>query len=188
MIRVVIRGRKCSDEPSYVRIGGRAIIKKDGSYLFSYLTARNEYLFPGGGVEEGESITDGTEREVEEECGLRVSVQEPFLVIDEYYFDKNWRNSYSIAEVTGAVEAHHDRKEDELGLVPVWVPECDLPSVFSASMNADDIPDAPESTLYAVYASHYRESIAYALSKGFQLPALPPQLASMIASVEVSVL
>ena len=44
MIRVVIRGRKCSDEPSYVRIGGRAIIKKDGSYLFSYLTARNEYL------------------------------------------------------------------------------------------------------------------------------------------------
>ena len=67
MINVVIRSREYDDAPASERIGARVIIRKGDMYLFSYLGKREQYLFPGGGIEDGESPMQGADRECMEE-------------------------------------------------------------------------------------------------------------------------
>lgn len=50
----------------------RAIIEKDGKFAMVYNGKYNYYMFPGGGIEEGESHEQALIREVKEETGLNV--------------------------------------------------------------------------------------------------------------------
>lgn len=43
------------------------------------------YTFPGGGLEDGESLEEGTKREIEEEFGVKVEIVEKLY---ENYFEK----------------------------------------------------------------------------------------------------
>ena len=63
MIRLEIIGKDIDIPFKTTRIGARALIERDGKYLFSYLSKRNQYLTPGGGIDEGESILDAVKRE-----------------------------------------------------------------------------------------------------------------------------
>lgn len=53
----------------------------------------NYYVFPGGGLEEGETLEEGTMREIKEEFGIEVKVKEKIYELDngeinkkEYFF------------------------------------------------------------------------------------------------------
>ena len=187
MIRLEIVGKERDIPFKSERCGARALIERDGKYLFSYLSKRNQYLTPGGGIDAGESILDAVKRECREECGIVVEPEEPFLVVDEYYFEKHWVNYYSICSIKGTCDDDFDRKEVELGLIPTWVEEENLPDIVSLEMSWNDILSGPKSSIYAVRNSHYREYCVYCLSKGLDIPPIPDNIINFIESIKVEV-
>lgn len=67
------------------RIAARGIILKDNQILLMYTSRYNDYSLPGGGVDAGESISQGLIRELEEETGARnIQVEEGMGVYEEY--------------------------------------------------------------------------------------------------------
>lgn len=82
------------------RVRVAAIIPMQDGYAFMYrknVTKRkdiqNYYTFPGGGLEEGETLEEGVKREVEEEFGIKVEIEELLFETfsekfqqKEYYF------------------------------------------------------------------------------------------------------
>ena len=67
------------------------ILNSNNELLLGY--SYNTYQFPGGHLEEGESLLDGLKRELKEETGIifDVSNLEPFQEIR--YYSKNYRNT-----------------------------------------------------------------------------------------------
>ncbi len=60
------------DWPHSIRPSVRAIIVRDGKLALVHNGKFDYYMFPGGGIEEGESHTEALIREVKEESGLVV--------------------------------------------------------------------------------------------------------------------
>ncbi len=62
-----------------VRKAVRAIVLKGESILLLYTKRYNDYSFPGGGLDEGESLTTGLIRELKEETGAKgISVNKTY--------------------------------------------------------------------------------------------------------------
>jgi ADP-ribose pyrophosphatase YjhB (NUDIX family) len=68
-----------------VRVAG--ILVDDGRILMESMADRELWGVPGGGLEEGESLTAGCEREYREELGLTVAVGRLALVTDHFFVD-----------------------------------------------------------------------------------------------------
>ena len=185
MIRLEIIGKERDIPFTTERRSARALIEKDGKYLFSYLSKRNQYLTPGGGIEESESVRDAVIRECREECGLIVEPEEPFLVIDEYYFEKHWVDYYSRCSIKGYCNNDFDKGEVFLGLVPTWVDEDKLEDIVDAEINWEYVISRPNSSISVIRNSHYREYCVYCLSKGLDLPPMPENLKEYIESIKV---
>ncbi|QER40852.1 (deoxy)nucleoside triphosphate pyrophosphohydrolase [Acinetobacter suaedae] len=72
-----------------------AVIQKDGLYLcaqrkenkYSYLSMK--YEFPGGKIEEGETLQDAVVREIYEELGVKIVVQKKIKKVKHCYPDFN---------------------------------------------------------------------------------------------------
>lgn len=75
-----------------VAVGG-AVFNSKEELLFVRRIANDEFMpgvweIPGGGTEYGEKPEEGLEREILEECGIKVSVGRPVAVSD-YYIERN---------------------------------------------------------------------------------------------------
>lgn len=80
------------------------------------------YVFPGGGIEEGEHPKTGAEREAFEELGVKVNVTECFAKLEfngtQYFF---------LAEIiegvfgTGQGEEYTDENRDRGTYLPIWI-------------------------------------------------------------------
>jgi ADP-ribose pyrophosphatase len=79
----------------------RGIILRDSFILMSYETLTDQWMIPGGGLEEGEDERACCAGEVAEEPGLLVEPSACALEIDEYYQNRKWVNRYFFCEVTG---------------------------------------------------------------------------------------
>ena len=80
-----------------------------------------KWEFPGGKVETDETVEQALIREIEEELGLYVTKQEPFLIVEHDYADKQVRLDVRIvSDFNGVAEG----KEGQ----PIrWVRAVDLP-------------------------------------------------------------
>lgn len=128
----------------YARIAARAIVHFDDKYLF-VKGIDGDLKFPGGGMEEGETIIETLIREVKEETGYtvdesRLSVKPRYfvhemgkgaiddkLIMDSYYYD-----CYVNEGMHFLNEADF---ETETGYHPVWIT---LDEMISANEKCTD--------------------------------------------------
>jgi mutator protein MutT len=97
---------------------GAIILDKENKILLihRFFQGREYYVFPGGGVEEGESVEEAVVREIKEETGLDAKINQKLF---EFYndFDKRINHFFLVTEFTGKVqlggpEAQRNSKED----------------------------------------------------------------------------
>ena len=113
------------------RTACRGIIIENSKILLSYETVTDQWMIPGGGLEENESDRECCIREVAEETGMLVDVSECMLEIDEYYEDWKWINKYFICKVTGTTETKLTRREQKVGMEARWLPVDEIKDIFS---------------------------------------------------------
>jgi mutator protein MutT len=94
---------------------GRVFLAKRGS---GARNERNRWEFPGGGVEFGETLEHALVREIEEEYGFEIEVQELLDVVDHLIPDEgqHWVSPTFICRVkSGAPRIREPHKCDEIG-------------------------------------------------------------------------
>lgn len=154
IIEIFADGLTKRDTPiSPIREGSRAIIKKGDQYLLVHSPVLDTYVFPGGGIEQGETKEEALKREILEETGYLVLKYKYKCSIHEYFIDSTWINHYFLVEVD--FDHPQPRKltaEEELsGMEEYYVSESDILSFF----------DEVEST--NIYGSeiHQREFLGF---------------------------
>lgn len=129
-----------SDPPERIRPAGRGIVVRDGKILLSHELNTGVYMTPGGGLEEGETLSECCARELLEETGYQVKPLKHFLIINEYSFETLYVSNYFICEVIGEGEQTLTKIEIEHGIVPEWVPVEEALSIFgSYDQKAPDV-------------------------------------------------
>lgn len=86
------------------RVATRAIIRREDKYLILYLANPDIYMFPGGGVEKGESLESCLKREILEETGYTLSSITKKVTLAEYFIDSTWENTYFACEIDESIE------------------------------------------------------------------------------------
>ena len=113
------------------RTACRGIIIQDGRILLSYESKTDQWMLPGGGLEDGEDEQACCIREVAEEAGILIQPSECQLEIDEYYEGWKWVNRYFFGTVTGETEIRLTDREKEVGMEPRWLPVTEIIEIFS---------------------------------------------------------
>ncbi len=110
-----------------VRPSVRAVVfNADGTLLLTTTDEYHEYVFPGGGVDAGESDVAALARELEEETGwlLEAGSARALLSIDDYHNRRDLglslcqRNRYFVCRAHGGGSMHLDAFEARTGLRP----------------------------------------------------------------------
>lgn len=131
----------------YNRKAARGIIRRGDKYLMIRGNC-GDIKFPGGGVEEGESLTDTLIREVKEETGYtvmentieyygkitekRAGMHKDILIMDSSYF------TCEVSDECGSLSL--DDYEKERGYKCVWIT---LDEAISFNKKIDNINDSP---------------------------------------------
>lgn len=131
MKKIDIVGQNYFGKWDKTRIACRAIIFKDDNILLSYEVKTNQWMLPGGGIEDNESDDDCCIREIREETGKLISVSECKLEINEYYDDYKFVSKYFLGEVIGEAEMRLTNREIEVGMEPRWLPIDKAIEIFS---------------------------------------------------------
>lgn len=118
---VEIFGEERDDIYTKLREGCRGIVIRGGKILLSYEKNINQYLIPGGGIEEGESLAECCEREIREEGGVRVDAHTHYLTLEEYYHEYYFKSHYFVCGYLGECERALTETEIKNGLEPIWI-------------------------------------------------------------------
>ncbi|HFK1449005.1 NUDIX hydrolase [Bacillus pacificus] len=113
-----------------IRNRGAAIIVQEGKIALIKRIREDEtyYVFPGGGIEEGETPEEATRREIFEELGVHIKVEHLIAKVEykstEYYF-----NADIIGGVFGSGKAEEFELKDRGIYIPLWLPIYELEKV-----------------------------------------------------------
>ncbi|EPY7709554.1 NUDIX domain-containing protein [Bacillus pacificus] len=113
-----------------IRNRGAAIIVQKGKIALIKRIREDEtyYVFPGGGIEEGETPEEATRREIFEELGVHIKVEHLIAKVEykstEYYF-----NADIIGGVFGSGKAEEFEMKDRGIYIPLWLPIYELEKV-----------------------------------------------------------
>ena len=110
----------------------RAIVINDGKILMSYEAGTDQWFIPGGGVEEGETLSVCCRRETEEETGCIVEPGDHFLTINEFYEEWKFISHYFVCKLisqNGVVCLTEREKSD--GLEKRWIDPNEAVELFS---------------------------------------------------------
>ncbi|MGM2794403.1 NUDIX hydrolase [Bacillus cereus group sp. Bce004] len=109
---------------------GAAIIVQEGKIALIKRIREDEtyYVFPGGGIEEGETPEEATKREIFEELGVHIKVEHLIAKMEykgtEYYF-----NADIVGGVFGSGKAEEFEMKDRGIYIPLWLPIYELEKV-----------------------------------------------------------
>ena len=111
-----------------IRPSVRGILIRNGRILMVHSLKYDYYKFPGGGMEPGESLTEGLCREVREESGMMVdpdSIREFGLVQRRSREDEGGvfiqDNFYFLCEAHKYMGQQLDEYEADEGFTPEWI-------------------------------------------------------------------
>ena len=113
-----------------IRNRGAAIIVQEGKIALIKRIREEEtyYVFPGGGIEEGETPEEATKREVYEELGVHIKVEHLIAKVkykgNEYYYV-----AYITGRVFGSGTAEEFQWEGRGSYIPLWLPINELEKV-----------------------------------------------------------
>jgi len=112
--------------PAHARVGVGAVVRRGNSVLLvkrAKEPARGKWSVPGGMLEIGETLAGAAEREVLEECGIRIKAGDVFGVAETITRDDVGRVKYhfviidlSATYVSGEIQAASDAADCR------WVP------------------------------------------------------------------
>lgn len=117
------------------KTGCRAVIESDGKYLVVRLKKWDITTFPGGGLEENETLEECCIREVMEETGISCKIIQRKVSITEYFLDSIWTNIYFSCEyIEDTGTTHFTQEEIELGLEKSWKTIEEIMDIFENNM------------------------------------------------------
>ncbi|RWS41762.1 NUDIX domain-containing protein [Bacillus mycoides] len=109
---------------------GAAIIVQDGKIALIKRVREGEvyFVFPGGGIEEGETSEEATKREVYEELGVRIQMGHLIATVEyngtEYYYD-----AHIIDGIFGSGKGEEFELKGRGSYIPIWMPINELPNL-----------------------------------------------------------
>ena len=133
--------------------GCRGIVIRGGKILLSYEKKINQYLIPGGGIEDGESLARCCEREISEEAGVKAVAHTHYLTLEEYYHEYYFKSHYFVCEYSGECERALTENEIANGLEPVWVDFDEAINIFGSYIDYIKTNEMR-------YGAYYREFLA----------------------------
>lgn len=112
--------------PSATRLTVRAIILKDHQLFMTYSKKFDDYMTPGGGVEENEDFIEALKRELVEEVGVVAKTIEPIGYIEELRSGQKdailyQKSHYYSVSIDHMIETQPEDYEIRFGMTPVWV-------------------------------------------------------------------
>lgn len=150
---IEIFGEERDERYTKLREGCRGIIIRGGKILLSYEKNIDQYLIPGGGIEEGETLKECCEREISEEAGIKADAHTHYLTLEEYYHEYYFKSHYFVCGYVGESERKLTETEIANGLEPVWVDFGEAINIFS---KFEDYIEMNEMK----YGAYYREHLA----------------------------
>ena len=142
-----------SREYKYKREGCRGIVINNGKILLSYERDVDQYLIPGGGIEDDESLVDCCKRELAEETGSIVEPHTHYLTLEEYYNECYFISHYFICDRVGECKSSLTDEEKARGLVPLWLDIDEAIRIFSEY-------ESYKGTNEMRFGAYYREWLA----------------------------
>ncbi|MDK1080354.1 MAG: NUDIX domain-containing protein [Anaerolineae bacterium] len=110
-----------------VRAGVVLINDRKVSLIERHRNGRHYFVFPGGGVDRGESMQEAAIREMEEETGLRVTIVRKLAEIHSarsfhiYYLVERVSGKYGTGTGEEYTEADPDNPNEGV-YTPIWMP------------------------------------------------------------------
>ncbi len=141
------------------RTAVRGVILRGRNLLMIYSSNVDDYKFPGGGLDEGESHEAALRREVQEECGMSLArvgdeigaVVEYNIPIEKDYDAFKMTSHYYQCEVEDGFGAQKlDGYERELGFKPVWVDIEEAIQSNKSLLHCDRIPEWLRREIFAL--------------------------------------
>jgi ADP-ribose pyrophosphatase len=119
--------------PSFPLVGVAGVVIKDGCVLMIQRgqdPGRGRWSIPGGRLRLGERVRDGVEREIFEECGVRVRAGDVLGVADLVQRDDDGRVRYHYVLIDLAAEyLSGDPYPSSDAMAACWVPFDKLPAL-----------------------------------------------------------
>jgi len=116
-----------------MRIRAGVILIEEGkvALIERYRAGKHYYVFPGGGMDEGETPERAAVREMEEETGLHVTVR---CKVAEIHFDLSIQHYFLVEKIggefgSGTGEEFTDSDPDNPAegiYIPIWMPLAEL--------------------------------------------------------------
>ena len=107
-----------------IRLSARGIVvRKDGRIAIFYKSIKNEYKLPGGGIENNESEEEAFKREVLEETGCIIEIEEKLGITEEYKTKTNFKqisNVFIGRVIEDTKQLNVTQKEKEEGAQLIW--------------------------------------------------------------------
>ncbi len=104
----------------------RAVLIKDNKIGIMKVDKFDCYIFPGGGVDDGEDFEVALKREAQEEAGLLIEVGEKILTTTSGEYEFTHINHYYLCDITGQTNTSLTDLEIGLGIHFKWIDKEDL--------------------------------------------------------------
>lgn len=131
MKEINIYGENRHRQHTKMREACRGIVIEGDNILLSYEVNTDQWLIPGGGVENNETLRECCARELAEETGCVVKAETPFLTINEFYEDWLYVNHYCVCQRVGQTQRNLTEMETENGLEPRWISFDEAAAIFA---------------------------------------------------------